>query len=119
MLRFVLAATLGFIAVTLAGTTVTTAQEKKDDKKDVKTLEGTLTCAKCSLSETKTCTNALVVKEGDKKITYYLVDKGGKEAYHKECCTTDVEHVKVTGKISEKDGKKQIEDPKVELPKKK
>lgn len=118
MMRFILAGVLGFIAITLANTTVTTAQDKKDDKKDVKSLEGTLTCTKCALGETKACGNALVVKVGDKKVNYYLVDKGVKEPYHKSCCTADVEKVKVTGKIVEKDGKKTVEDPKVELPKK-
>jgi hypothetical protein len=116
MMRFVLAAALGFIAVTLAGTTVTTAQEKKKDEK--KTLEGMLACPKCVLSEADKCGNALVVKMGDKKVVYYLVDKGAKEPYHKDCCTTEVP-AKVTGKVTEKDGKKMIEDPKVEITKKK
>jgi hypothetical protein len=116
MMRFVLAGVLGLATVTLVGlSTSATAQDKKDEKK---TLEGTLTCTKCALSETKACGHALIVKEGDKKVNYYLVDKGGKEPYHKNCCTEDVPGTKVTGKVSEKDGKKTIEDPKVELPKK-
>ena len=109
MMRLALAVLLGFGVVTLAGlSTSATAQEKKKDEK--KTLEGTLTCTKCALGETKACGHALIVKEGDKKVTYYLADKGGKEPYHKECCTADVEGVKVTGKIVEKDKKKTIED---------
>jgi hypothetical protein len=91
------------------------AEDKKDEKK---TLEGTLTCTKCALGESKACAHALIVKEGDKKVTYYIADKGGKEAYHAKCCTADVDGVKVTGKIVEKDSKKTIEEPKVELPKK-
>ncbi|HEV3436808.1 MAG TPA: DUF6370 family protein [Gemmata sp.] len=113
MLRFALVAALGFTAINLAGLTTVTAEDKKDEKK---TLEGTLTCTKCALNETKACGHALIVKEGDKKVTYYLTDKGGKEAYHKDCCTADVE-AKVTGKIGEKDGKKTIEEPKVEVKK--
>ena len=115
MLRIALALALGIGTVTLVGFSNSIAQDKKDEKK---TLEGTLTCTKCALGETKACGHALIVKDGDKKVNYYLVDKGGKEPYHKECCTADVEKVKVTGKVTEKDGKKQIEDPKVELPKK-
>lgn len=124
MLRFALAAALGFAAVTLSGVATTTAQEKKkEDKKDEKkTLEGTLTCTKCALGETKACGHALIVKDGDKKITYYLADKGGKEPYHAACCTADVDKVKVTGKVVEKgegkDKKMTVEEPKVELPKK-
>jgi Family of unknown function (DUF6370) len=113
MMRYVLAAALGFAAVTLGGLTVATADEKKDEKK---TLEGTLTCTKCALGETTACGHALIVKEGDKKVTYYLVDKGGKEPYHKDCCTADVA-AKVTGKVVEKDKKKSIEEPKVEIKK--
>jgi hypothetical protein len=113
MLRFALVAALGFATINLAGFTTVTADDKKDEKK---TLEGTLTCTKCALNETKACGHALIVKEGDKKVTYYLTDKGGKEAYHKDCCTADVE-AKVTGTIGEKDGKKTIADPKVEVKK--
>jgi len=117
MMRFVLAAALGVAAFTLAGvaTNNVSAEDKKKDEK--KTLTGTLTCTKCALKETKACGHALIVKEGDKSVNYYLTDKGGKEPYHKNCCTADVEGVKVTGTIGEKDGKKTIADPKVELPK--
>lgn len=120
MLRIALAVALGFAAVTLAGLgNSANAQAKKEDKKDEKkTLEGTLTCTKCALNETKTCGNALVVEKDKKKVTYYLVDKAGKEPYHKDICTADVPGTKVTGKVVEKDGKQTIEDPKVELPKK-
>ena len=113
MLRIALAVALGLGAVTLAGLGSVIAQDKKEEKK---TLEGTLTCTKCALGETKACGHALIVKEGDKKVNYYLVDKGGKEPYHKHCCTADVE-AKVTGKVGEKDGKKVIEEPKVEIKK--
>ena len=61
------------------------------------------------------CGHALIVKEGDKNVNYYLDDKGDKEPYHKHCCTADDEGVKVTGKVGEKDGKKIIEEPKVEI----
>ncbi|HEY2783644.1 MAG TPA: hypothetical protein VGJ05_01605 [Fimbriiglobus sp.] len=83
-----------------------------DDKKDAKkTLEGKMVCTKCKLSETPDCGNALIVKEGDKEVTYYIKDKGKKETYHK--CSGE-QACKVTGKITEKDGKKYIEDAKVE-----
>ena len=118
MLRVLLAGFLGFAVVVAAGS-VSTAEDKKEEKKDAKkTLEGTLTCTKCALGETKACGHALIVKDGDKKVTYYLVDKGGKEKYHAACCQADVDGVKVSGKIVEKDKKQSIEEPKVELPKK-
>ena len=114
MMRLALALALGFAAVTLAGTTG--AVRAEDKKVEAKKFEGTLTCTKCALSETKACGHALIVKEGDKEVKYYLTDKGGKETYHKECCTADVKAT-VTGKPGEKDGKKTIEDPKVEIKK--
>src|SRR5262245_12008930 len=98
MLRIALAVALGFAAVSLAGLgNIATAQDKKDEKK---TLEGTLSCTKCALGETKACGHALIVEENKKKVNYYLVDKGGKEPYHKDCCTADVP-AKVTGKVVE------------------
>ncbi|MFO0823209.1 MAG: hypothetical protein U0792_08825 [Gemmataceae bacterium] len=116
MIRFALAALLGIATITLAGVN-TTAARAEDKKAEKKTLEGTLTCTKCALKETKACGHALIVKDGDKKVTYYIADKGGKEPYHKACCTADVDGVKVTGTVGEKDGKKTISAAKVELPK--
>jgi hypothetical protein len=120
MLRFALALALGVAAVMLAGTTFTAVAQEKKDKTEAKKFEGTLTCTKCALNESKACGHALLVKEGDKEVKYYLVDKGGKEPYHKFCCTADVKAT-VTGKPGEKDmdGKKvkTIEEPKVEVKK--
>ena len=101
-----LALALGFSVAALTG--VVTADDKKAE---TKTLEGKLVCTKCKLSETDACGNALQVKEGDKTVTYYIKDKGKAEKYHK--CSGEKE-VKVTGKVSEKDGKKVIEEAKVE-----
>lgn len=114
-MRIVLVVALGVLAITLAGNPISLAQDKKDEKK---TLEGTLTCTKCALKETAKCGHALIVKQDKKEVKYYLVDKGGAEPYHGSVCTSDVEKVKVTGKVVDKDGKKTIEEPKVELPKK-
>jgi hypothetical protein len=114
MKRIALVLVLGFSVLSLSGLPMSvSADEKKDEKK---TLEGTLTCTKCALGETAACGQALIVKDGDKKVTYYLTDKGGKEPYHKDCCTADVP-AKVTGTLGEKDGKKTIADPKVEVKK--
>ena len=118
MLRIALALALGFAAVTLAGTTSNVnAEDKKDDKKvEAKKLEGTLTCTKCALNESKACGHALLVKVDGKEVKYYLNDKGGKEKYHAACCKADVEAT-VTGKVGEKDGKKTIDEAKVEIKK--
>ena len=114
MLRIALAIALGFAAVTIAGTTTNVRAE--DKKVEAKKLEGKLTCTKCALGETEKCGNALLVKEGDKEVKYYLNDKGAKEKYHAACCKADVDAI-VTGKISEKDKKKFIDEAKVEIKK--
>jgi hypothetical protein len=106
MLRIALALALGFSVAALTG--VVTADDKKAA---TKTLEGKLVCTKCKLSETDKCGNALQVTEGGKTVTYYIQDKGKGEKYHK--CSGE-QAAKVTGKVSEKDGKKVITDAKVE-----
>jgi hypothetical protein len=114
MLRYALALVLGVSIVALANFAAT-AQDAKKEAKDTKTIEGKMVCGKCTLGETKTCTNVVKVKEGGKDVNYFISDKGNKEKYHKDVCPggTEVE-VKVTGKVVEKDGKKTIEDAKVE-----
>jgi hypothetical protein len=85
------------------------AQAAEDKADDVKTLKGIITCGKCGLRTpglTK-CANVIKVKEGDKDVVYWFKDKGGKEPYHKQICT-DEKPGSVTGKISEKGGKKYI-----------
>jgi hypothetical protein len=113
MLRAILALAVCFVSVGL----VAFAEDKKDEKK---TYEGKLVCAKCTLKAEgiKSCTNALKVKDGDKEVIYYLKDEGKKESYHGAICGagTDTD-VKVTGKLVEKDGKKWLEDVKVEVKK--
>jgi hypothetical protein len=93
------------------------AEEKKEEKKEV-TLKGTLLCAKCALKETKTCQTAIQVKEGEKLVTYYLLDEGAKEEYHENVCGGERREGSVTGVVSEKDGKKWIKPSKVEFVKK-
>jgi hypothetical protein len=103
------------VAVT-AFATMVYADTPKLAAKEV-TLEGTMMCAKCGLKVpgiTK-CTNAIQVKEGEKTVTYYLEDKGNGEDYHDGLCGGGKkEGVKVTGIVSEKDGKMWIKASKVE-----
>jgi hypothetical protein len=104
---------LGTLAVLTALGTGLEAQEKES------TFKGTILCAKCALKETKECTTAIVVKEGEKKLTYYFKDKGVKEGYHEEVCGGDRKEGSVTGTVLEKDGKKWISPKKVEYANKK
>jgi RecG-like helicase len=83
---------------------------------ETKTIKGMGMCAKCELKETKGCINAIQVKEGDKKVTYYLVHNDVSKAFHKHLCSA-TEKVVATGKVKEVDGKKQLEATKIELDK--
>jgi|SRR6516162_2647001 hypothetical protein len=80
---------------------------------DKKTLEGTITCAKCDLKEAKACHTVIKVKECDKDVVYYF-DEAGSKKYHKPICQ-EAKEGKVTGTVSEKDGKKIIKVTKVEF----
>ena len=114
MIRNLLLAFAGALALTLAPAI---AEDKKPDEAKVTTLEGSLVCSKCKLKETKACGNVLVVKDAKdekKEIKYYLDDKGAKADYHGEICQGPKD-AKVTGKVSEKDKKMTITDPKVEF----
>lgn len=97
----------GLVAAVVAASFVASAFA--DDK--AKTVEGKLCCTKCKLKETEACGNAVVVKEGDKSVTYYIKDDGAKAKYH--VCSGEKD-VKLTGKVVEKDGKKTVEEAKVE-----
>ena len=111
-MRYVLSI-LGTLALLVALAPRSGAQEKEV------TLKGTILCAKCALKETKECTTAIVVKEGEKKLTYYFKDKGVKEGYHEEVCGGDRKEGSVTGTVLEKVGKKWISPKKVEYANKK
>ncbi len=114
MLRYALAAALGLAVVVVAGTN-STAQDKVEKK--TTTVEGKLVCTKCTLNETKGCEHAVKVKDGGKEVTYYLVkatEKNFKDYHGKVCPAGSDLAVKVTGVVSEKDGKKLINAAKVE-----
>ncbi len=77
------------------------------------TLEGTVMCAKCKLGEEERekCQNVLVVKEGEKPMHYYMTAKANEE-FGDVCMKTPM--VKVTGMLSEEDGKQWIAATKIE-----
>jgi hypothetical protein len=77
------------------------------------TLKGQIMCAKCELKESGKCATVIQVKEDDKSITYYFLDKGNKEEYHEPVCGGGKKEGTVTGIVSDKDGKKYIAPSKV------
>ena len=79
------------------------------------TLSGTLMCAKCALkkADASKCQDVLVVTDAQGASTEYYIAKNAAadEAGHQ--CKTEAK-AKVTGTVSEKDGKKWIEATKIE-----
>ncbi len=83
---------------------------------DEKTITGDATCAKCALSETKSCQNVVLVKDGDKEVKYYMEqNKLAKDSHGKMGFCKSEKTVKVTGEVTEKDGKKIITPSKIEV----
>jgi hypothetical protein len=81
---------------------------------DTKTLSGDGKCAKCALKETKECQNTVQVKEGDKTVTYYLVQNDVSKDFHDNICKGP-KKVKATGTVKEVDGKMQLTATKIEV----
>ena len=78
------------------------------------TITGVGMCAKCVLHEGTACQTVIQVKEGDKTVTYYLVDNAVSKNFHKNVCTSK-EQVKAMGTVQEKDGKMLLTASKLEL----
>jgi hypothetical protein len=107
------------VAVTLAGVAGCQKDAGEAPVQDNEvSLQGTILCARCALKEAKTCTTALVVKQGEKEVTYYLKDKGNKESYHEEVCGGGREEGTVVGTVTQRDGKKWLTPTKVQYAKK-
>jgi hypothetical protein len=108
-MKFVLA----LVALIAIGLTVNfvRADEGAEHKGHEVTLKGTALCGKCELKQDEKCDCILQVKEKDgKEVLYYL---SGKVNHKKDFCQGTKE-VKVTGFLSDKDGKKHIEVTKLE-----
>ena len=82
-----------------------------------KTVTGEGQCAKCSLKEKTAdgkCQNAIVVTEGGKKTTYYLVMNDVSKKFHGNICQ-ETKKVKATGSVEEKEGKMVMTPTKIDV----
>ena len=81
-----------------------------------KTYEGTLVCAKCYLkkADAKECQDVLLVPSGKRGAkTEYYIQKNDVAKESGEACTTEVK-ARVTGTVSQKDGKTWLTPSKIE-----
>lgn len=94
--------TVALLAVALLGGVL--AGEKG---KEV-TVEGTVTCAMCTLKEAdwKECQNVIQVKKGDDMVNLYIVKNDVAEEFGHVCSGS--KGATVTGTVSEEDGRKWI-----------
>ena len=106
MKKFVLAALL-VAGVTMAFAPIASAA-------DAKTLTGEGKCGKCALKETKECQNTVTVKEGDKSVTYYLVENQVSKDFHSNICRGP-KKITATGSVKEVEGKMQLTATKIEV----
>jgi hypothetical protein len=89
----------------------------KAENKEV-TITGSITCAKCDLKVAEKCATVVKgkLKDTDKEDTVFYFDEKGNKDNHKTICQ-GAKAGKVTGTVSEKDGKKIITVTKVEFDK--
>lgn len=80
-----------------------------------KTLTGATECAKCTLKETKSCQNVLVVEKDGKKTTYYIKHDAVAKKAHGDLFCQGGKKAKVTGTVEEKDGKNIVTASKIEV----
>ena len=80
-----------------------------------KTHEGTLVCAKCYLKkpDAKECQDVLLVPGDNGAKTAYYIQKNDVAKKAGEACTTEVK-ARVTGTLSQKDGKTWLTPSKIE-----
>lgn len=83
------------------------------DKKEI-TLTGEGKCAKCTLHETDKCQNVIQVKEEGATVTYYLAQNKVSKGFHEDLCKETVK-IRVTGTVTEEDGKKVLTASKIKL----
>jgi hypothetical protein len=71
------------------------------------TLKGKMVCGKCTLNETKECSNVLLVDEKGKQTKYYLTDNALAKKNHEAVCSGEAPAT-VKGTVKTSKGKKML-----------
>jgi hypothetical protein len=82
---------------------------------DETTITGDMVCGKCSLHLTAACQNVVQVTEAGKTVNYFLKQNDVSKSSHGAICGGDSEKVKVTGTVTDEDGKKVLTPTKIEV----
>ena len=79
------------------------------------TVEGKIVCAKCNLKEEefKKCQNVLIVDTDGEKSRFYIVMNEANSEFGDVCMAE--KEARVTGKVSEKDGRTWIAATEIEI----
>ncbi len=83
-------------------------------------IKGLGQCGKCSLKETDSCQNVIVVgpTTASKPVTYYLEKNDVSDKFHSKVCKAPAEVV-AKGTVTERDGKKILTVTSIEMAAKK
>jgi hypothetical protein len=82
---------------------------------DETTITGNMVCGKCTLHLTDACQNVVQVTEAGKTVNYFLKQNDVSKSAHGPICGGDSEKVKVTGTLTDEDGKKVLTPTKIEV----
>jgi type 1 fimbria pilin len=85
-----------------------------DDSKTT-TITGSMVCGKCTLHITDKCQNVVQVTQDGKTVNYFLKQNDVSKSAHDPICGGDSEKVKVTGTLTDEDGKKVLTPTKIEV----
>jgi hypothetical protein len=75
-------------------------------------LKGKMVCGKCTLNETKECSNVLLVDAKGKQTKYYLTDNVISKRNHDAVCSGEAPAT-VTGTVKTAKGKKMVTASKI------
>jgi hypothetical protein len=116
MKRIAFGIALGLLALVISGRGNAADKQKAAETADAQktvTLSGQIGCGHCALNVTKSCADVIRVKEDGKDVIYFFADDPSRK--HDTAMCDSVRDGKVTGVVSEKNGKKTIKVSKVEL----
>ena len=116
MKRTVFGIVLGLLAITVSAQGHAADKQKPAEAADAQktvTLSGQIGCGHCAFNVGTSCSDVIRVKESGKDVIYFFAADPSRK--HDTAMCETVRDGKVTGVVSEKDGKKTIKVSKIEF----